>query len=231
MSELSILIELQSVHDNLQTIRRDLADLPPDLAALRNNLDLIAKEREKTYKELVSSRVLLTQLTLELEKAQKAESVAKASVKNATQKIQYSANIRKLDEFQRQRAAIAKPAKESEEHIVKLENKDLELKHKQVEMQEQFDELEAIFLHNHENQLEARIRLQARKQTLESELKPNILVKFNRLIQQRVGRAVVIVDNNVCSGCRTRLRTPLIASMRDSNMVFCESCQRVLYNP
>lgn len=231
MSELSVLIELQSIYDNLQTIRRDLANLPPDLAVLRDNLRSNAKELEKTHKELAASRILFSQLIIELEKAQKAEDTAKTSVKAATQKVQYSANIRKLDELQRQKAAIARPAKESEERIVKLESKEAELSHIQTEVQKQFDELEAIFLSEHENQLEARTRLEARKKAIESTLKPNILVKFNRLIQQRVGQAVVIVENNVCSSCRTRLRTPLIASMRDSDIVFCESCQRVLYNP
>jgi hypothetical protein len=231
MSELSILIELQSVYDNLQTIHRDLTSLPPDLATLRDNLVFIAKEIETTYKSLITSRVLFDQLTAELEKAQKAEDDAKASVKSATQKVQYSATIRKLDECQRQKAALTRPAKEIKERIVALENKELELKCKQMDMQKQFDELEIIFLSKHENQLEARTRLHALKQTLESALNPAILVKFNRLIQQRVGQAVVIVDNNVCNGCRTRLRTPLIARLRDPGVVFCESCQRILYNP
>jgi predicted nucleic acid-binding Zn-ribbon protein len=231
MSELSVLIELQSVYDNLQTIRRDLANLPPDLAALRDNLASIARELEKTYKELTNSRAIFAQLTTELEKAQKAEDEAKELLKAATQKIQYSANIRKLDESQRQKAAVARPAKENGERIIVLENKELELKHRQINIQKQFDELEIIFLSEHENQLEARTRLQARKQTLESTLQPAILVKFDRLIKQRMGQAVVAVEDNVCKSCRNRLRTPLIASMRDSVMVFCESCQRILYNP
>jgi len=231
MSELSVLIELQSVYDNLGTIRRDLANLPPDLATLRDSLSSISKELEKTHKELEASRFLFAQLTLELEKAQKTEDIAKMSVKAATQKTQYSATIRKLDECQRQKAAIARPTKESKDHAIELEKKVLELTCKQTEIQKQFNELEIIFLSEHENQIEVRAQLQTRMQTLESILSPTILVKFKRLIQQRIGQAVVTVEGNVCSGCRTRLRTPLIASMRGSDIVFCESCQRILYNP
>ena len=231
MSELSALIELQSVYDNLQIIQRDLAALPPDLAALRDNLKSISRELETIHKDLAISRALFSQLTIELDKAQKAEDDAKILVKAATRKVQYSATIRKLDDCQRHKTAVTRPTKEVVERITTLENKELELKRRQAKAQKQFNELEAIFLSEHENQLEARVRLQARKQELESALNPITLIKFNRLLQQRTGRAVVIVDNNVCSGCRTRLRIPLIARLRSPGVVFCESCQRILYNP
>jgi predicted nucleic acid-binding Zn-ribbon protein len=231
MSELSVLIELQSVHDNLRTIQRDLSAFPPDLAALDSELKMLAKRIEETSRGLTASRSLFASLSTELGGAQKAEELAKASVKGATQKVQYTAAIRELDERQRQKSAVARPVKETEVRIDSLERLDVDLKDRQVEAQKQFDELRAIFLSEHGNQVEAQTRLQKRCGELEAQLAPGLLVKFKRLLVMRSGRAVVGVDNGACGGCRTRLRTPVVAHLREAETLFCESCQRILYDP
>jgi predicted nucleic acid-binding Zn-ribbon protein len=231
MSELSVLIELQSVHDNLRTIQRDLSAFPPDLAALDSELKMIARKLEETSRGLSASRSLFSSLSTELGGAQKAEEVAKASVKGATQKIQYTAAIRELDERQRQKNAVARPVKEAEVRIDNLERLDVELRERQIEAQKQFDELRAVFLSEHGNQVEAQARLQARCDELEATLAPGLLVKFKRLLVMRQGRAVVGVDGGACGGCRTRLRTPVVAHLREAGTMFCESCQRILYDP
>jgi predicted nucleic acid-binding Zn-ribbon protein len=231
MSELAVLIELQSVHDNLRTIQRDLSAFPPDLAALDAELKTIAKKLEETARGLVASRSLFASLSIELESAQKNEELAKTTVKGATQKVQYTAAIRELDERQRQKSAVARPVKEAEQRIDSLERLEVELRDRQAEAQKQFDELKGIFLSEHGNQVEAQSRLTERSQELESTLQPVLLTKFRRLLQQRQGRAVVGVDNGACGGCRTRLRTPFVAHLRESDTLFCESCQRILYDP
>jgi len=231
MSELSVLIELQSVHDNLRTIQRDLSAYPPDLAALDTELKTIAKKLEETARGLVASRSLFANLSVELDSAQKSEELAKVVVKGATQKIQYTAAIRDLDERQRQKNAVARPVKETELRIDSLERLENELRDRQVEAQKQFDELMAVFLAEHGNQVEAQARLVTRSQELEATLAPTLLNKFRRLLQQRQGRAVVGVDNGACGGCRTRLRTPFVAHLREADTLFCESCQRILYDP
>jgi predicted nucleic acid-binding Zn-ribbon protein len=231
MSELSVLIELQSVHDNLRTIQRDLSAFPPDLAALDAELKMLARKIEETTKGLAASRSLFASLTVELGSAQKAEELAKVSVKGATQKVQYTAAIRELDERQRQKSAVARPVKETEYRIDSLERLEVDLRERQTEAQAQFDELKAIFLGEHENQVAAQAKLLARSQELEGALQPGLLVKFRRLLQQRSGRAVVSVDGGACGGCRTRLRTPVVAHLREAETMFCESCQRILYDP
>ena len=231
MSELSVLIELQSVHDNLRTIQRDLSAFPPDLASLDAELKNLAKRIEETAKGLAASRSLFASLSVELGGAGRAEEIAKASVKGATQKTQYTAAIRELDERQRQKSAVARPVREAESRIESLERLDVDLKARQAEAQKQFDELKTVFLAEHENQVVAQTRLEARCAELEAALAPGLLVKFRRLLTMRQGRAVVGVDNGACSGCRTRLRTPFVAHLRESETLFCESCQRILYDP
>jgi predicted nucleic acid-binding Zn-ribbon protein len=231
MNELHVLIELQSVHDNLRTIQRDLSAFPPDLAALDAELKILARKSDEATRGLAATRALLASLSVELTSAEKAEELAKTAVKGASQKLQYTTAIRELDDRQRQKAAVARPVKEAETRIEALERQIQEVSGRQAEAQKQFDELKSIFLAEHENQVTAQTKLLARQAQLEAEMDPGMITKFGRLLQQRQGRAVVGVDNGACGGCRTRLRTPFIAQLRTTGSMFCESCQRILYDP
>jgi predicted nucleic acid-binding Zn-ribbon protein len=231
MSELSILIELQAVHDNLRVIQRDLANFPPDLAALDAELKTLARRAEETAKSLAATRAQQASLSTELGLAQRLEDHARVGLKGATQKVQYTAAIRELDERQRQKDAVARPLKEAEGRIASLAAQEKEIAEKQAETQKQFDELKAIFDSEHGNQVEARTVLEARQAELEATLPASVVTRFGRLLQQRQGRAVVAVEGGACGGCHTRLRTPFLAQLRDTGPLACESCQRFLYDP
>jgi predicted nucleic acid-binding Zn-ribbon protein len=231
MSELSVLTELQSVHDNLRTIQRDLTNYPPDLAALDTELKTLARKLEETAKALGTVRGQTATLAVQLDGAGKAEETAKAALKGVTHKLQYTAAIRELDERQRQKNAAARPLKEAEGRLAALELQETGFAGRQESARKQFEELQAIFLAEHENQVVARERLQARAKELEAALGPELVGKFNKLLAMRQGMAVAVVENGACSGCRTRLRTPMLAQLRAAGTVFCESCQRFLHDP
>jgi len=231
MSQLSLLIELQSVHDNLRVIQRDLSDFPPDLATLDCELKNLARKLDETGRALGSARTQQASLTLNLASAQKLEELSKAAVKETKQKLQFTAAIRELDDRQRQKAAVARPLKELEARIEALAQATLEMETRQVQAKAQFDELEAIFLAEHENQVTAQRVLLARQAELHALLDTGTIRNFDRLLSQRQGRAVVVIDNGACGGCRTRLRTPFLAQLREAKSLVCESCQRIIYYP
>jgi predicted nucleic acid-binding Zn-ribbon protein len=231
MSELALLIELQAVHDNLRVVQRDLTDFPPDLAALDSELKTLARKLEENGKALTAARTQQATLTAELTAAQKLEDLSRGAMKEARQKVQFTAAIRELDERQRQKAAVAKPLKEVEQRIAALETAQAEMEARSGKAQAQFEELRGIFLSEHENQVAAEKILHARRTELQAQLDPTTVTRFDRLLQQRQGRAVVGVDKGTCGGCRTRLRTPLLAQLREEKSILCESCQRFLYDP
>jgi len=231
MSQLSLLIELQSVHDNLRVIQRDLNAFPPDLASLDSELKTLSRKLEETTKALVSARNQQGNLTTSLAAAQKLEDHSKAALKETKQKVQFTAAIRELDDRQRQKAAVARPLKDVETRIETLERVKGEMEARQIEAQKQFDELKAIFLSEHVNQVEAEKRLHDRQSEIHKGLDPIMVSKFDKLIAQRQGRAVVGIDKGSCGGCRTRLRTPFLAQLREEKNMFCESCQRIIYDP
>jgi len=231
MSFLPVLLELQAIHDNLSVIQRDLTTFPPDMARLDSELKTLVRKVDAFTKGLSEAQATQMALTKELGVAQKLEDQARTSLKNATQKVQYTAAIRELDERERQKAAIAKPLKDVEIRIQTLTKDLAEATGSRDIAQAQFDELHRIFLSEHENQILAQQTALARKLELEAKLEPVELGRFNRLIQGRHGQAVVTVENGTCTGCRTKLRGPLLAQLREKTTLNCESCQRILYSP
>lgn len=231
MSNLPIFLELQAIHDNLAVIQRDLTAFPPDLAKADIEFKALTKKVETLRKNLDECRASQAGLAKELEQAQKLEDTARIALKHATQKVQYTAAIRDLDERERQKAAAAKPVKDTAARILALE-KDLEASLTLLEqIREQFESLHRIFMLEHENQVVARDQALSRKAELEAHLEAVELGRFNRLIQGRHGQAVVSVENGACTGCRTKLRAPLLSQLREKKMLNCESCQRILYLP
>ena len=99
------------------------------------------------------------------------------------------------------------------------------------EAQKQFDELKAVFLAEHENQVVAQGPPGGPRPGAGGGPAGAPAGQVRRLLQQRQGRAVVRVDNGACGGCRTRLRIPFVAQLREGPRLFCESCQRILYDP
>lgn len=231
MTSLPVLLELQQVHDNLRTIQRDLAAFPPDLAKFDAERKTLAKRLEQLDKELTDGKNRRASLETALAQAQKVEERARAAVKQTQQKVHYAAAIRDLDERERERAAAARPLKDLNTRLDALEQERSSVEARRSEAEGQFQTLHEVFLSEHGNQVSVRERLIQRQGELEAQLPAAELARFNRLLEARQGRALVPVENGLCSGCRTKLRIPLLAQVRDHGQGTCESCQRLIHMP
>jgi hypothetical protein len=232
MEHLTTLRDLQATLDYLRTIERDLSALPPDLAALDTRLKAISKQTTEKTKALDTARTYIQLKSKELVQAQKDEERARAAVKATSQKVQYTSAIRELDEKERMRASIARPLKALETEAASLELALAALETERITLQAQFDELHAVFLDEHANQVEGRKQLKAKQAKLEAKLAAAEVTHFHRLAAARQGRVVVPVENGACSGCNVKLRGPFLFQLKEAKgAVACESCQRILFLP
>lgn len=231
MKDPAILIELQSVHDLLATIERDLTAYPPDMAALAQERAALDKRLAAAAKALAEAQSRRASLEADLKVAQKAEDLARASLKASTQKVHYTAAIRDVDARERAKAEVVRPLKEVTARQEAVEADITRCQARREAVQAEFEGLEVVFLSEHANQVEARARLEARRRELEAGMDRQFVVRFDRLREARQGRAVVPVDGESCSGCRTRLRKPFLSQLRDEGVLACENCMRLLHLP
>ncbi len=232
METLTTLRDLQATLDYLATIHRELSALPPDLASLDIRVKAAEKQIAEKTKALEMARAQILVKSKELTQAQKDEDRARAAVKTTSQKVQYTAAIRELDEKERLKAAVSKPLKALETMVQTLETAQAALETERAAAQAQFDELHAIFLAEHANQVEARKMLTTKQSKLEAKLTPAEVARFHRLAGARQGRAVVVVENGACSGCNVKLRGPILFQLKEGKtLITCESCLRTLFLP
>lgn len=232
MEHLATLRDLQATLDYLGTIQRELSALPPDLAVLDAKVKAAEKQIADRTKSLETTRAQLLVKSKELVLAQKDEDRARAAVKATSQKVHYTSAIRELDEKERLRASVAKPLKALEALAQSLEETLAALEQERAQAQAQFDELHVVFLEEHANQVEGRKQLLAKQAELEGRLQAQEIARFHRLAQARQGKAVVPVENGACTGCRVKLRSPLLFQLKEAkDLVTCESCQRILFLP
>lgn len=232
MEHLATLRDLQCTLDYLRTIDRDLSALPPDLAALEFRLKTIERQTADKTKALDSARTQILAKSKDLAQALKEEERARAAVKATSQKVHYAAAIRELDEKERLRTQIARPLKIQETEALALDQSLAALAAEHLILKAQFDELHAIFLDEHANQVEGRKVLKVKQAELEAKLPAPEVARFHRLAAARQGRVVVPVENGACSGCHVKLRGPFLFQIKESKgAVACESCLRILYLP
>lgn len=230
MSVLETLKDLQATLDNLRTIERDLTAFPPDLAALDQERKTLAKQAADTEKSLADWRTKRDAALKLHTEAVRLEEIARKGLKTTTQKVQYAAAIREVDDRERQRAAAARPLKEAEAAVAELEGRAAGLAERCAEVEGRFQELHGIFLAEHETQVIAQTALTAKRLELEAALPTTDLARFQRLILNRQGRAVVPVENSTCMGCRVKLRMIFLSELRQKGgVMLCESCQRIVY--
>lgn len=232
MENLGTLRELQSTLDYLRTIEQALAALPPDLATLATRLKELDKQRTETSRSLELVKAQIQTRTRDLATAQQEEDRARATLKTTSQKLQYTAAIRDLDEKERIKSLIAKPLRALEEQATTLGQALVNLAAELGSVQGQFDELHAVFLDEHANQVQGRIQLRSKLTNLEKKISSQMLTQFHRLAGTRQGKVVVPVENGACTGCRVKLRAPLLHQLKEAKAItVCESCQRILFLP
>ena len=232
METLATLRDLQATLRDLATIQRELSALPPDVALLDGRVKTAAKFTAEKGKALETAQLQIQSKTKDLAVAQKEEDRAREAVKATSQKVHYASAIRELDEKERAKAGIARPLKALEAMVQVLEKALAGLEAERSTAQAQFDELHAVFLDEHANQVEGRKLLLARQAELEAKLPPLEVARFHRMAAARQGRVVVPVEGGACTGCRVKLRGPLLADLKEGKiLITCESCQRILVLP
>jgi len=230
MEPLITLRDLQATLDYLATIHRELSALPPDLAILDAKVKAAEKHIAEKTKALDTARAQILVKSKELIQAQKDEDRARAAVKTTSQKVHYTAAIRELDEKERLKASVSRPLKILESTVQALEQALAILEKERAAAQTHFDELHAIFLEEHANQVEGRKVLRAKQAALETKLTAAEVARFHRLAAARHGRVVVAVENGACSGCNVKLRGPILFQLKEGkDLITCESCQRILF--
>lgn len=68
-----------------------------------------------------------------------------------------------------------------------------------------------------------------RKDISSGDLKPDILDRYNRIIEHLGELAVVSVKNEACQGCFRTVRAQVLSELKLGKLLTCENCTRIIY--
>jgi len=73
-------------------------------------------------------------------------------------------------------------------------------------------------------------RFKSQRAELAVKIDKKILERYERILDNRDGRAVVSIANDACQGCFRVLPPQVINEVRMRNaLIICENCARILY--
>ncbi len=224
------LVDLQVLDVDIYSLRRDLKEKPDLISELKAKFES-KKENLKKLEEKQKS-FLLERKTKEGDLQAKEGEIAKANGQLNLLKTnkEYQAKLLEIENFKADKSVIeekiliifdeidaANSALEKEKRILADEEKNFLTKKTEID--------------NDIKQLQERIAtLQNQRNQITPEVNPAFLSRYERILENKQGLALVPVKNHACGGCYINLPEQTINEIRmHDKFVFCESCARILY--
>lgn len=229
MGVLNRLWELQKVLSELAENERLLTHKPEHFA----EVDSRYEEARRSMSELEEK---ITALTLErrridgdLQAEQETLKKYQGQLMQVKNQQQYSAAWKEID-------ASRKKIKEFEEAELAKMGEIEELQKELDGLQEQNANLTAEWETAHkewQNSLasvkESIESIRERAAGLEEGISPGPLRQFKRILEQRQGIGMAVIEGDACSICRFRVRSQALIDVKRGEIITCEGCRRLLY--
>jgi len=227
--DLTLLLSLQEIDDQLGELERSRIYLPEMIGNLENEVSSLAQAVADNEKILDDSKreQRLMELEIEAEK-QELEKYQKQMRVIKTNK-EYDALTAEIDS---KKLNIA----DKEEKILALMASADEAKEKLAELKTSLGEVETrnseqlTMLRDQESTLQAKIenKLEKRKD-LVKDINRQVVGVYERIRKGKGGMAVVPIRKRACSGCFKQIPPQRIQEIRRGDRIFsCDSCGRIL---
>lgn len=230
--QLRKLVDLQSVDAEAFDLKRILREKPAEVEVLKQEFE--AKKAKLKLLEEKLKTLQVAQKSLDLDLKQKEDGIVKAEATLSALKTnkEYQARLMEIESLKADKSMVeekillsfdnletAKKEIDAEKAVVATYEKDFTSKKKIVD-----DEVAVA-----NDQLKVKESLRVR---LLPEVRPDILAKYERILNNKDGLAVVPANNQVCGGCHMHLTEQLTNEMKKyANLTSCDSCARILYFP
>ncbi|MCM8763663.1 MAG: C4-type zinc ribbon domain-containing protein [Candidatus Omnitrophica bacterium] len=228
--QLGILIQLQNIDKEIYDLRETLADKPREEEAILK----VFEEKERLFKELEekSKQKKIKLKEQELELKSKEENVKKLQI----QLYQVKTN-KEYASMQKEIADLKADNSVLEEAIIKemevIDILDKEIGKEKVVLEEERKKMEeeVARVKKETEELKTRLNnLENSRGEFVSKIDLPILTRYERLLENKNGRALAQIIKDSCSGCNMGLPPQVISEVRiGEKVVTCENCMRILY--
>jgi predicted nucleic acid-binding Zn-ribbon protein len=217
--------ELDEKRDTLRSVESQLKDSQEVLAVRR-----AVRDREEALSE---QRRELRGLEMDLEEISTKISAAEGALYGGevTNPKELASMEQELDYLRRRQSIVEDDALLV---MAEVEEREESLKTAQERLTSTEQEWEALRgeLRKDDEELRSRlVVLEAERAEITKKIPEKNLAAYTSLRRQRSGQAVALLENGICQGCRVALPTSVVQRVRRGDeVVYCGSCQRILYS-
>ncbi len=230
--QLRKLIELQTMDVDIYRMKRELRERPAEMERLKTEFEA----KKATLKQLEDKlkTIQVGQKDLDNDLKTKEAEIAKldASLSLLKTNKEYQTRLMEIEGFKADKSIIeekillgfdtveeARKAVESERLVVAQYEKEFAAKKKEAE------DLMAVMT----DQLKIK---ESQRSRVTPEVRPDILSRYERVVQNKEGLGIVQVNDHTCGGCYMHLTDQLLNQIKMyDQLICCDMCARILYIP
>ena len=232
--QLSRLLALQELNNKIADCRYNIDALNASVKNKREEVELARGKIGEIKEEIKHNKKEEDRRELDLKSNEEDINKLLIHLNQAKSNDEYSALNKRIEEERRQDSAL-------EDEILELMASSDGLKARTEELQKSVAALEAELSGMEEKAgidvaaFEKEIdELQNRVNGIEAEIDPDLIDKYRRVFERNLGDVMAVADEValVCRGCNMSVPRQLINEiLKDDAIVFCKSCNRILYIP
>ncbi len=224
------LVELQKSDVDIYAFKRELEEKPARIEELKEKFE----QKKATLKEL-EEKLKVVQVELknyELDLKQKEDLIVKGDQSLGLLKTnkEYQAKLYEIENFKADKSIIEEKMLLIFDDIEDVRKK-IELEKANVAVQEKGYLQEKNTVDDEVAVIKDRITvLESQRNQLIPGVHPDYLKRYERILQNKDGLAIVAVKNHACGGCFMNVTEQLMNQIRMHDQVItCDMCARMLY--
>ena len=228
--QIKILIELQGLDGEIFRLEKELAAKPGEIKALED----IFKNKEDEAKSVDAE---LKKVQLEHKSKEMELQAKEGSIKKLQSQLYQLKTNKEYSAMENEIKSAMADCSHLEDAIITLLDKIEEVekvreqRKGQLKIEQRKLEDEKKVLNDAAKKVEEELSmLKASRKEVSEKVDKTILAKYERILNNKDGLALVPVRGNACQGCFLNLPPQVINEIKmKKDFVFCESCARLLY--
>lgn len=228
--QITFLIELQVIDGEIYALNREKNEKPRQLKAIEESLEAKKTGIKQAEENLKSLQVKLKEKEVTLQ--QKEEQIKKLQIQLYQLKTnkEYSAMLTEIEGVKADNSII-------EEEIIGLMD-EIDAAKKKIAGEKALFKKEEESAQKEKDTISSRIKeidsrlagLSVKREEILPNVEKQTLARYERILKNRDGFAMVPVEGGACGGCHMNLPPQVISEVKlREDIVVCGSCLRILY--
>lgn len=230
--QLRKLLDLQAIDIEIYSLKSELRDRPAELEQLRAAFEATKTRLKQLEDKLKTIQVAQKDLDNDLKSKEDGITKLDGSLSLLKTNKEYQARLLEIEGMKADKSLVeekillgfdvleaARKDVETERAVVAKYEQDYLSSKKEVE--------DAVAI----MQDQLKVKESQRKQ-VSPDVRPDILSRYDRIVQNKEGLGIVPLKDQSCSGCFMHVTEQRINQIRmNDQLVFCDMCARILYLP